>query len=394
MLKVAEAPQTGSSVSFFSRLKCSVCQEPYSKHEIHTTCKKCGKSLLVDYFVRDFPKESLQGRPANLWRYREMLPVLDSQFILNLGEGFTPLLPVQNLANLVGIDNLLIKDESLNPTGSFKARGLALAISRAHELRIKKCVIPTAGNAGGAMAAYCAKAGIEAHVFMPSHTPDVFKKECQYFGAHLHLVDGNISDCAKAITDIDEDWFNVSTLKEPYRVEGKKTMAYEIVEQMNWQVPDVIIYPTGGGTGLIGMWKAFNEMEELGWIGPERPRMVAVQAENCRPIVNAFTEGRRDSDFYHNASTIANGMCVPKAFADHLVLDAIYESNGTAIAISDTEMISGIKKVGEHEGLFVAPEGGSLLIALEKLLKSGWIGREDRVVLVNTGSGYKYVQNI
>lgn len=394
MLAVAEAPQTDSSVSFFSRLKCSVCEEPYSKHEVHTTCKSCGKSLLVDYFIRDFPKELLTGRPANLWRYREMLPVLDSQFIINLGEGFTPLIPVENLARVVGSETLLIKDESLNPTGSFKARGLSMAISRAYELGIKRCVIPTAGNAGGAMAAYCAKAGIEAHVFMPTHTPEVFKKECQYFGAHLELVDGNISDCAKAITERDEDWFNVSTLKEPYRVEGKKTMAYEIVEQMNWQVPEVIIYPTGGGTGLIGMWKAFDEMEELGWIGPERPRMVAVQAENCRPIVDAFSKGRRDSDFYENASTIANGMCVPKAFADHLVLNAIYESKGTAIAISDEEMIQGVKEIAKHEGLFVAPEGGSLLIALKKLLKSQWIKRDERVVIVNTGSGYKYVENL
>ena len=238
------------------------------------------------------------------------------------------------------------------------------------------------------------KAGIEAHVFMPENTPDIFKEECKFYEAKLELVMGNISDCAKAIADRNEEWFNISTLKEPYRVEGKKTMAYEIAEQLNWELPDVIVYPTGGGTGLIGMWKAFDEMEELGWIGSGRPRMVCVQAENCKPLVNAFHQNKKEAHFFENASTLANGLCVPKAFADHLILDVLYESRGTAIAVTDMEMIRGVKQIAEDEGIFACPEGGALVIAIEKLVNTGWIEPGEQIVMINTGTGQKYIDSI
>jgi threonine synthase len=305
----------------------------------------------------------------------------------------TPLLLAENLGSKPGIKNLFIKDESLNPTGSFKARGLGMAVSKAKEYGVRKCAIPTAGNAGGAMAAYCAKAGIEAHVFMPENTPDVFKKECEYFGAHLTLVKGLISDCGKIVEQRkgEEGWFDVSTLREPYRIEGKKTMGYEIAEQMEWTLPDVIIYPTGGGTGLIGMWKAFDEMEQLGWIGSKRPRMIAVQSATCAPVVKAFEEGKKIMEFFSGAHTLASGLCVPKPYGDELILKVICQSNGLAVAVTDEEIIEGVKQLASAEGIFAAPEGGAVVAALYKLLDTKKISPDEKIVLLNTGSGYKYL---
>jgi threonine synthase len=316
--------------------------------------------------------------------------------IISLGEGFTPMLKAAGLSKKSGIRSLFIKDESLNPTGSFKARGLSMAVSRAKELGITSCVIPTAGNAGGAMSAYCAKAGIAAHVFMPSATPEVFKQECRFFGAQLTLVDGSIYDCGQLVrqqASINR-WFDVSTTKEPYRIEGKKTLGYEIAEQLGWILPDVIVYPTGGGTGLIGMWKAFDEMEQLGWIGSARPRMVAVQSANCAPVVKAFESGATQMTLYPDSFTVANGLRVPKPYADSLILRVIKESKGTAISIGDEAIIGAVKEIAREEGLLVSPEGGAIYQAAKQLLQTGWIQPEEKVVLVNTGSGYKYLENL
>ena len=292
--------------------------------------------------------------------------------------------------------NLYIKDESHNPTGSFKSRGLGMAVSKCVEFGIKKCAAPTAGNAGGALAAYCAKAGIEAHVFMPMITPQVFKKECEFFNAQLTLVEGLISDCGKIVAERKEKegWFDVSTLKEPYRVEGKKTMGYEIAEQMEWELPDVIVYPIGGGTGLIGMWKAFDEMERLGWISSARPRMLVVQSNTCAPVVDAFKKGKKEMEFFTGAHTLASGLCVPKPYADQLILEILAKSKGGAVTVTDDEIINGIKEVAKNEGLFIAPEGGAVYAALLNMIADKSIGLNERIVLLNTGSAYKYLENI
>jgi len=375
---------------------CPRCDHRFPLSRLLNLCT-CGSPLLVRYDLKkasaNFSISSLQGRVSSLWRYRELLPLRDDANLVSLGEGFTPLLPAKSLAGKLGLKRLWIKDEAQNPTGSFKDRGLSLAISRAKELGVKKAAIPSAGNAGGSLAAYAARARIEAHVFMPRDTPIANQIEVQQYGARLTLVDGLINDCGRIINErkTAEGWFDISTLKEPYRVEGKKTMGYEIAEQLNWTLPDVIIYPTGGGTGLIGMWKAFQEMEELGWIGSKRPRMVSVQASGCAPIVKAFGEGRETAEPWQNAKTVASGLRVPQAVADFLMLRALRESNGTALSVSDEEIIAEIPRLGRAEGIFFCPEGAACAAALRRLMQNGWVKPTDEVVLFNTASGLKYL---
>jgi len=380
-----------------THIYCSSCEKEYQAHKLINLCE-CGKPLMVAYDLQrasaTLTRESLAGRVASLWRYREVLPVDDEQNILTLGEGMTPLLKAGRLGADLGMSNLYIKDESLNPTASFKARGMAVAISMAKELGVKKLAVPSAGNAAGALAAYAAKAGIQAFIFMPNDTPTANIVECQQMGAHVELIDGLITDCGKIVAERKqaEGWFDVSTLKEPYRVEGKKTMGYELAEQMNWELPDVILYPTGGGTGLIGMWKAFDEMERMGWIGSRRPRMVTVQAEGCAPIVQAFAAGANAGADIPNAHTIAAGLRVPKAVGDFIMLDVLRKSGGTAVSVTDDELLAAVKVIGSAEGIFAAPEGAACLPALKQLLARGDVDRADRVVLFSTGSGLKYLE--
>lgn len=337
-------------------------------------------------------RDSLRGSRADLWRYRELLPVERDENIVTLGEGFTPLLRAERLGKKLGLDHLYIKDESLNPTQSFKARGMSVAVSMAKELGATKLAVPSAGNAGGALAAYAARAGLEAHVFMPRDTPRANIVECEQTGAHVTLIDGLITDCAAEIARRKdaEGWFDVSTLKEPYRLEGKKTLGYELAEQFGWELPDVIIYPTGGGTGLVGMWKAFDEMEQLGWIGSNRPRMISVQAEGCCPIVRAFALGERFATEFSGAQTIASGLRVPCAIGDSLILDAIRASKGAALSVSDQQMLNAIREIGSTEGLFVAPESAACLPALRQLITSRSVRSVERIVLFNTAAGSKY----
>jgi threonine synthase len=339
-------------------------------------------------------RDSLKGRQPDLWRYREVLPVENDDNIVSLGEGFTPLLHASRLGSQIGLPELYIKDEGQNPTQSFKARGMTAAVSMAKELGVKKLAVPSAGNAAGALAAYAACAGVEAHIFMPKDTPRANVMECEQTGAHVTLMDGLITDCGAEVgrRKEAEGWFDVSTLKEPYRIEGKKTMGYELAEQFNWRLPDVIIYPTGGGTGLIGMWKAFAEMEQMGWIGSKRPRMVTVQAAGCAPIVRAFEEGKRFAEEFQNAHTTASGLRVPKAIGDFLIIDALRESGGTAVAVTDEELIEATKEIGAAEGIFCAPEGAACLPALKQLISDGGVKSDERVVLFNTGSGVKYLE--
>jgi len=386
-------------MTYFSHLECSHCGNRYEKGHLLNLCTnpQCRLPLLAAYDTsKTISRDSLVGRAPSMWRYREMLPVENDENIISLGEGMTPLLHAERLGRLLGCSRLFIKDESLCPTGSFKARGLAMAVSMAKELGATKCAVPTAGNAGGALSAYCAKAGMEAYVFMPRDTPDIFRIECEYYGAHVTLVDGLITDCGKIVQERKdaEGWFDVSTLKEPYRVEGKKTMGYEIAEQSGWHLPDVILYPTGGGTGMIGMWKAFAEMEKLGWIDSRRPRMIAVQASGCAPIIDAWRNGEEFSKPFPNAQTLASGLRVPKAVGDFLVLRAIRESNGSAVAVSDKEIIDGVRDIARTEGIFAAPEGGATFAALRKLVATSKVSPEKTVVLFNTGTAYKYIQNL
>ena len=336
---------------------------------------------------------SLVGRVPTLWRYQEVLPVYEEANRITLGEGMTPLMRADRLGQSLGMNSLFIKDESLNPTASFKARGMAVAISMAKELGVKKLAVPSAGNAAGALAAYAAKAGIPAFIFMPKDTPVANIVECQQMGADVTLIDGLITDCGRIVGERKEaeGWFDVSTLKEPYRVEGKKTMGYELAEQFNWELPDVILYPTGGGTGLIGMWKAFDEMERMGWIGSRRPRMVTVQAEGCAPIVRAFETGATSGADIANAHTVAAGLRVPKAVGDFIMLDILRKSGGTAVSVTDEELLAAVKEIGSAEGMFVAPEGAACLPALRKLIDNGAVSLNERVVLFNTGSGLKYL---
>jgi threonine synthase len=378
-------------------LECSFCKHDYEARRVHNVCTECGKPLLVRYDLKRIAKfltrPSLYARRPDLWRYREVLPVRREDNIVSLREGWTPLLHLRTLGESVGMTELYVKDESLNPTQSFKARGMSVAVSMAKELGIKKLAAPSAGNAAGALAAYAARARIGAYLFMPRDTPRANIIECEAAGAHVTLIDGLITDCGAEVArrkDV-EGWFDVSTLKEPYRVEGKKTMGYEVAEQLAWVLPDVIIYPTGGGTGLVGMWKAFDEMQQLGWISEKRPRMVSVQAAGCAPIVRAFELGERFAAEFQNGATVASGLRVPKAIGDFLILDALRESGGTAVAVTDDELIDGALELARSEGIFAAPEGGACVPALRKLLERGDVKPDEKVVLFNTGSGIKYL---
>jgi threonine synthase len=377
-----------------SHLECSLCQQKLPADTVANLCS-CGGPLLVRYdlsYIRHrWPRREVANGPANMWRYAPVLPP-KAEFVVSLGEGWTPLLRARRIGSRIGADQLWVKDEGLNPTASFKARGLSCAISMCAELGITKTAIPSAGNAASALAAYAAAAGIEAHIFMPRDVPQANYLECKAYGACVTLVDGLISDCGRIVAERApvEGWFDVSTLKEPYRIEGKKTMGYEVAEQMGWELPDAIFYPTGGGVGMIGMWKAFVEMELLGWIGSRRPKLIAVQAEGCQPVVRAFEENESRSRFWDGAHTVAAGLRVPKPPGDFLVLEAVRESKGTAIAVSDEEMLTAGIQLASEEGIYAAPEGAACVAAAQKLLANGFLKSSDRMVLYNTGSGLKY----
>ena len=390
------APETEPTMSFLTHLQCAYCSAEYNADELRNLCPECHKPLLARYDLDEARKALKKGRLAsrkpNLWRYRELLPVRNEKNILSLGEGFTPLVHAKRLGEKIGFTNLYIKDEGLNPTTSFKARGLAVAVARARELGVCELSIPSAGNAAGAMSAYAALAGMKAHVFMPADVPAPFIAECRALGAKVTLVDGLITECAKAAAEGLQKHarFDMSTLKEPYRIEGKKTMGYELAEQLKWKLPDVIIYPTGGGTGLIGMWKAFDEMEKLGWIGSKRPRMVTVQSEGCAPMVKAFHGRKEFAETWRDAKTIAAGLRVPGAVGDFLILRALRESEGNAVAVRDDEMMQGSNTIGRTEGISACPEGGATLAAFLHLRSEGWRRDGEKVVLFNTGSAHKY----
>ncbi|MEO7217532.1 MAG: threonine synthase [Gemmatimonadaceae bacterium] len=375
-------------MAVLSYFECTKCGEHVSAAEPQTVCPKDGGSLYARYDFGPYKglasRNALKGRVASMWRYSDVLPNVEP---VTLGEGFTPM--IQSRHN----PNLYIKDEGLNPTGSFKARGLSAGVTMCRAYGIKKIAIPSAGNAASALAAYCAASGLEAHIFMPKDVPVANRVECQQYGAHVTFVDGLISDCAKMVNERKqaEGWFDISSLKEPFRVEGKKTMGYEVAEQMEWKLPDAIFYPTGGGVGMIGMWKAFDEMQELGWIGSERPKMIAVQAAGCAPIPKAWDEHKSTSEFWQNAHTIAAGLRVPKAYADYIILDILRASKGTAVSATDEEMLQAVSSLASKEGIFAAPEGAATLVGYEKLLAAGFLKPSDKVVLFNTGSGLKYI---
>jgi threonine synthase len=376
-----------------THLECTRCGEHYPADRPQTVCPKDGGILYARYDLatikRSFSSARLALRAPTMWRYDAVLPDANP---VSLGEGFTPMLPSREYPNVY------IKDEGLNPTGSFKARGLSAAVTMARHFGLKKLAIPSAGNAAGALAAYSAAAGVEAHIFMPNDVPTANRIECDYYGAQVTLVDGLISDCAKkvaALKDADswkkDGWFDVSTTKEPYRVEGKKTMGYEVAEQLGWRMPQGIIYPTGGGVGLLGMWKAFEEMETLGWIGSERPKMIVVQSAGCAPVVKAWDEGKSSSEMWTNAATVASGLRVPKPYGDYLILDILKKSKGTAVSATDEEILEATRHWSKVEGIFAAPEGAACLVAYRKLLTSNFFKPEDTVVLFNTGTGLKYL---
>jgi len=383
--------------SYLTHLECTYCHATYPADEVIRLCTECSKVLYPRYDL-DGAKEALnpdelKNRPANMWRYFEVMPILDEANVITLGEGFTPIFKAERLGKEVGANALYIKDEGLNPTASFKARGLSAAVSKAKELGITKLTMPSAGNAAGAMAAYCAKGGMEAHVFMPKDAPEANQIEVSISGGNLTLIDGLISDAGVLSRQraAEDNLFDVSTLQEPYRVEGKKTMGYEITEQSDWELPDAIIYPTGGGTGIVGMWKAFDEMEEMGWIGSKRPRMFAVQSDGCAPIVRAFHEGTEFAEPWENAQTMAAGIRVPGAIGDYLILAAIRESKGGALTVTDEEIKYYMSLVASLEGIFVCPEGAATAVAMNKLLVAGDLSPDDNILLLNTGSGLKYL---
>ena len=375
-------------MSKISYLECTKCGDHISAEKPQTLCPKDGGSLYVRFDLNaikgKFTRDSLRGREASMWRYREVLP---GERPVTMGEGFTPMLPSRKMPNV------WIKDEGLNPTGSFKARGLCAAVTMAREYGLKKLAVPSAGNAASALSAYSAAAGIEAHIFMPKDVPMANLVECKAYGAKVTLVDGLISDCAKIVNERKqaEGWFDISTLKEPFRVEGKKTMGYEVAEQLNWELPDAIFYPTGGGVGLIGMWKAFDEMEQLGWIGGKRPRMVSVQAAGCAPVVKAWNERKPVAEVWQNAQTAAAGLRVPRPYADYIVLDIVKKSGGTALAVSDDQIMQGVQEWASDEGVFASPEGAACLPAYKTLLANGFLKSSDKVVLFNTGTGLKHI---
>ena len=383
--------------SYLSHLECTACGDTFSADELHRVCVSCGKVLYARYDLdaagRALSPDDLAARRGDMWRYFELMPVRQPGNVVSLGEGFTPIIRAGRLAARLGCQDLLIKDEGVNPTSSFKARGLSAAVSRAVELGVTGFTIPSAGNAGGAVAAYAARAGVEAHVFMPKDVPTANREEAEVAGARVVLVDGLISDAGKASRAAAEErgLFDVSTLQEPYRAEGKKTMGYEIAEQLGWNVPDAIVYPTGGGTGIVGIWKAFQEMELLGWLDGRRPRMFCVQAEGCAPLVRAFHDGADHAEPWVGADTVAAGLRVPAAIGDYLVLAALRESGGGAVTVSDDEIMAWVRDVAALEGLFMSPEGAATAAALHKLLADGAVSPEETVLLLNTGSGLKYL---
>lgn len=384
--------------SFLTHLACSFCGATYPSEQLITVCPGCGKVLVARYDLagaaREMTPGALAGRRWDMWRYREILPVREAEHIVSLGEGGTPLLAAPRLGKAFGMDRVWVKEEGQNPTGSFKARGLGMAVSRAKELGATAVAAPSAGNAAAAMAAYAARVGIRAIVAMPVDTPEVMKAECKAYGATVILVEGLIHDCGRLIREAAGafGWFDVSTLKEPYRAEGKKTMGLEIAEELGWRVPDAIVYPTGGGTGIVGMWKAFAELEAMGLIGAKRPKMVVVQAENCAPIVRAFERGERHAPVWADAATVAPGMRVPVAIGDYLILDAVRESGGTAMTVSDEEMLEGVDVLARREGVYGSPEAGAAVVATGKLREGGFLGRRDEVVVFATGAGMKHTE--
>lgn len=383
--------------SALTHLECPECGKQYDADRVQSFCKDCRSPLLARYdlvkVAAGLTPAQVASRPRGLWRWAELLPVRKEKFRLTLGEGDTPVLPAPHLGANNKLDRLFIKDESSNPSGSFKARGLCVAVARALELGQMEFVIPTAGNAGGALAFYAARSRSQAHVFMPKDAPSANQAEVRAAGADLRLVDGLISDAARQAAEAAKGtrWYDVSTFKEPYRVEGKKTMGLELAESLGWDLPDVVIYPTGGGTGLVGMWKAFSELEALGWIGSKRPRMVAVQASGCAPVVRAFQSGAQRTETWENAHTLASGLRVPNVFADRLVLRLLRESRGTAVSVSDEEIMDAHRAMAREEGLLACPEGAATLAGLRHLIKIGWVQPDEMVVLFNTGSGLKYI---
>jgi threonine synthase len=384
--------------SLFINLECSNCGKIYDPNVLQTFATCCNKPLLANYDLSKAPSKSiLKDRPLNMWRYKEFLPVLENENIISLNEGFTPILKVERAANSNGFTEVYIKDEAMNPTGSFKARGQSTAISKAVELGVTNCIIPTAGNAGGAMSAYCAKAGIKATVIMPVITPKIFMTECILFGAEVILIDGLIGECGVKAREIKKtsEAFDVSTMKEPYRLEGKKTMGYEIAEQFDWKLPDVIIYPAGGGTGLIGIWKAFKEMKEMGWIEGPLPKMIAVQSANCQPVVKAYDDIHGIPNDYTNPKpSLAFGLAVPNSFGHDLMMKTMAESEGMAIAVSDEDILHGQQELAKNEGILVCPEGAATWQAMIQMKNSGILNGNEKILLLNTGSDYKYMDEI
>ena len=382
-------------MTYLSHLECSECGQTYRAEEVHSLCVKCSAPLWARYDLdrarRELDRDRLASRPVSLWRWAELLPIDDLAQRIDLGEGGTPLLRIDRLAAQLGLTNVWLKDEGRNPTGSFKARGMATAVTRAKALGVQEFVVPTAGNAGGAAAAYAARAGLPIHVYMPKDAPPANVNECRAVGADVHLIDGLINDAGRmAAADAQEHgWFDLATLKEPYRIEGKKTMGYEIAQDLNWGLPDVIVYPAGGGTGLIGIWKAFEEMAVLGWIGVQRPRMVAVQAIGCQPVVTAFEQNKVACELHQNAQTVAAGLRVPKPLGDRMMLRAIRASQGTAVAVDDEEIVKLTRQALRVEGISMAYEGAATLVALRQLSRSGWLKPHEKIVCLNTGAGWK-----
>lgn len=386
-------------MSYVTHLECAKCARKYESEQINQLCE-CGGPLLVKYDLdaikQNLKKEDLVHREPSLWRYWELLPVKDKKNMVSLGEGMTPVIKMQAAGPKIGLNDLYLKDEGIIPSGTFKSRGATVGVSRAKELGIRTLAMPTNGNAGAAWSTYGARAGINSVIVMPKDAPEITRNECAITGAKFYLVDGLISDAGKIVGRAVKKygWFDVSTLKEPYRIEGKKTMGLEIAEQFNWEVPDVILYPTGGGVGIIGIYKALKELQAIGWIGEKMPRLVAVQASGCAPIVKAWQEGKTESEFWNNAKTCAFGITVPKALGDFLVLDAIYKTNGCAIAVEDEETLKAQAELAAQEGAFVCPEGAALYAAAKQLKEQGWLDANERVVLLNTGTGLKYPETV
>jgi threonine synthase len=385
-------------MTFLIQLYCPQCKQIFSASTDQTYCHHCQSPILAQYDLssasKQLDREEISSRQSGMWRWKELLPVEQPEFISSLGEGDTPLIPIINIGERYGSSQVWVKDESINPTASFKARGLSAAVSKANELGLKQLVIPTAGNAGSALAAYASRARIKSTAVMPNDTPAAIINECRFYGAETILVDGLISDCARISGEMTEsgEWFSVSTFREPYRLEGKKTMGYEVAEQFGWKLPDNIIYPTGGGTGLVGMWKAFNELKELGWLEDHKfPKMISVQSDGCAPVVDAFQSGAEKCEFWKEAETIAGGIRVPLSLADRLILEILRESGGTAIAVSDGEILQAQAELANQEGLFSSPEGAATIVAFKYLVVSGFITPEDRTVLFMTASGVKYI---